>query len=253
MMNEDDVIANAVYKELYAQLRGVHDIESLSELSGVSPNVLRQMLSQKLSRSVRKNFHRLKARVHSFEKKWEAGATFTQLAKEHDFSPIIMARLILFSRGWNKKQFNQALADPATVEDPRIRMEVIDALEEDLVFSPLEMTRAKAAGEELEAKVKAYLSQHGITATSEKENVSGGRTPDFLFDAPHKVMGVTAHWIECKASFGDEEETKRNLTRQVGPYLKLFGPGIVVYGLGMVEDPKTLEGVKVVSRKMLGV
>lgn len=252
-MSDDDVIANSVYRELYRQLRSREDIEPLSELSGVPQAVLKQMLSQKLSRGVRKNFHRLKARLPQFVREWKAGKSFLDIARANDFSPVMMARLILFSLGWTKYQFNGSLLHTGKIPDPRIKKELEQAIAEDVVFAPHESQRAKEAGEELEGSVKHFLESHGISAIPEKENTGSGKTPDFLFHSPHNVMGKETKWIECKASFGDEEETRRNLIRQVSPYHRLFGPGIVVYGLGMVENPATIDGVRVVSRKMLGV
>ena len=251
MLNEDDVIANQVYLELYSQLRSREDVPNLSELSGVPDNILYQMLSQKLSRSVRRSFHRIKAQIRRFGAEWRAGKTFAQLAASIDFSPLMMARLILFEAGWSKIQFTRAMREPARVPDPRIRRELEECLALDPVFSPVAQVRAAGAGRDLEEKVGAWLAGKGITFVTEKQNTQYQKTPDFLLDSPQVILGEKTFWIECKSSFGDEIETRRNLNKQVSHYLKLFGPGIIVYGLGIVERPHTVAGIRVVSRKML--
>jgi hypothetical protein len=251
MLNEDDVIANQVYLQLYDQLRGRQDVANLSELSGVPQNILYQMLSQKLSRGVRKSFHRIKAQIRRFSAEWRQGKTFAQLAQEIDFSPLMMARLILFDSGWTKIQFTRAMREPQKVPDQRIRKELEECLEFDPVFSPAAQNRAAASGRDLEEKVGKWLAEKGITFVTEKQNTQYQKTPDFLLDSPQEILGEKAYWIECKSSFGDEIETRRNLNKQVSHYLKLFGPGVIVYGLGIVEKPHTLPGIRVVSRKML--
>lgn len=253
MLNDQDVIANLVYTALYNQLRSYQDIDNLSELSGIPRNILAQMLGQKISRNVRNNFYKIKAQIPTIKKQWTNGESFNELANKLNFSPIMIARLILFSMGWTKNEFNSALNYPSKITDIRISKELSEALEIDEVFSPRGQARAVLAGKELEKKVKQWLEQREIKFITEKENKSSVKTPDFLLAKPEIIMGRKTYWIECKASFGDEIETRRNLNKQLSHYLNLFGPGIVVYGLGMVERPVNTQNILVVSRKMMGI
>ncbi len=251
MLNEQDVIANSVYLALYNQLRSYDDIENLSELSGVPQNILAQMLGQKISRNVRSNFHKIKAQVPTIKKRWIKGETFNELAKKYDFSPLMIARLVLFSFGWTKKEFNEALNDITKLTDKRIADELTQAINNDEVFSPKGQKRATQAGIELEEKVGNWLKEKGIEFITEKQNKDSVKTPDFLLKSPKNIFGKKTYWVECKASFGDEIETRRNLNKQLSYYVKLFGPGIVVYGLGMVERPVNSQDILIISGKMI--
>ena len=57
------------------------------------------------------------------------------------------------------------------------------------------------------------------------------------------IDGMKIHWIESKASFGDDIELRKNVRRQLKPYTDLFGTGAVVYWFGFVEGIEPPEGV----------
>ncbi len=69
------------------------------------------------------------------------------------------------------------------------------------------------------------------------------KTPDCLLEKPLQINGCKVHWIESKASFGDEIELKKNVRRQLKPYTELFGTGAVVYWYGFVEGIEPPEGI----------
>jgi len=56
-------------------------------------------------------------------------------------------------------------------------------------------------------------------------------------------------WIESKANFGDVVEMKKNISKQLLPYVKLFGKGIVVYWFGYVTDVEPPDGITVVDAR----
>jgi hypothetical protein len=71
------------------------------------------------------------------------------------------------------------------------------------------------------------------------------KTPDALLDEPMMYNGKEVHWVESKASFGDNTEFKFNSKKQLIPYTNIFGPGLVVYWLGCLDDLEEPENVYV--------
>ena len=59
-------------------------------------------------------------------------------------------------------------------------------------------------------------------------------------------------WVESKASFGDNTEFRYNSRKQLIPYTKMFGPGIVVYWVGKLDDLECPEGVYVEDISITG-
>ena len=58
---------------------------------------------------------------------------------------------------------------------------------------------------------------------------------DFL-DIPFAYKGHVINWIESKALFGDEEHHSNYLKDQLWSYWNRFGPGLVIYWFGFIEE-----------------
>ncbi|MGB9577305.1 MAG: TPD domain-containing protein [Candidatus Norongarragalinales archaeon] len=246
-------IENELYNQLYAELRGEEDIPRLSEKYRVTQHALRAIYSQKLVRSVRKQFHLIKARARRLYSEWRQGKTFSQLAREYSFSPLIMASILLqCCAGWSKRKWSEAIRFPDRVSDARIRTEIKQALASDPAFSPSAHENQKRNACSWENQVAEWLHAKKVRFLTEKDRKSaGGKTPDFLLQDALEWSGLKLKWVECKASFGDEIETRRNLENQLKHYLRLWGPGMVIYFHGTVARPTTIPSVVVETREVL--
>ena len=195
-------------------------------------------LSQKIVRNTKKDYYNIKNKAPSLLGSWMHGKNFTELAKGEGFSPVLTASLMLQHTGLSKKQVRNYLNNPYLIDDKRLRKEIIDALNEELIYSP-EGTRVQwGRGKDVESIVKKWLDLRRMKYTTEYDAKKGAytKTPDFRLETPLRVEKRWLYWIECKASFGDDVEYKRDYYKQLNHYATLFGQGMVVYWYGYIED-----------------
>ncbi len=244
------------YKRLYDKLNTRQDIKKVSREEGLDEGLLMVILSQKIVRETKKYYYEIKNNANKLLGEWIHGRRFTDIAKKEGFPPVLTASLMLQHTGISKKQFKNYINNPQSIEDKRLRLELSEAVNEELIYSP-EGTRIQhGRGKDVEWSVKKWLDSKRIKYTTEYDakKTAHTKTPDFRLENPMKVGSKWVNWIECKGSFGDEQEYKRDLRKQLSHYVNLFGQGIVIYWYGFIDDmPNHLrdENILIFDRKFI--
>ncbi|MBI4214655.1 TPD domain-containing protein [archaeon] len=230
---------SAEYYFILERLNSPKDVDVLNEKMGLSRDMLFNILARKVVRKVLKTFHMVKRRQKALFSEWKKGKTICQLAEKFDFPPVLTASFLAEEKGITKKAFQMLLRFPEKATDRRLRIEIPEVLEKDYVYSPKSSDLQRQHGKDAEQKLSEFVSSLGVKFMTEydiKKTKHHPRTPDFLLKEPVIVDGKKVFWVESKASFGSPEEMRRDYRRQLEPYVKHFGPGIVVYWYGFVED-----------------
>ena len=154
--------------------------------------------------------------------------------------------------GYSKKEFWSFVREPENVKDERIRREIEEATEKDVIYSPWANDEQRERGHWGEALLEGWLDAQGVGYRTE-EDLRGiyTKTPDCLFDEPKIFDGKEICWIESKATFGDNTEFRFNARKQLVPYTELFGPGLVVYWFGYLDDLEMPDGVYITDISIL--
>lgn len=226
------------YRRIIGSLNSRADIKKVAAEEGLDEDLLLVMYTQKIVRNTKRDYYAVKKRASSLLGEWMHGKTFTKIAKANNFSPVLTASLMLQHTGVSKKAFKNYLKDPDLITDPRLKKELMEAMKEELVYSP-EGTRIQwDRGKDVERIVKKWLDGKRVKYQTEAETKKGNytKTPDFKLESPLKIGGKWLNWVECKASFGDETEYKRDYGKQLSHYVKLFGQGMVIYWYGYIND-----------------
>eukprot|EP01137_Pigoraptor_chileana_P000149 Opistho-2@35825 len=144
-------------------------------------------------------------------------------------------------------EVKKAMQHPETIEDLRLREQVQFCILNDDVYSPLVEKVRHSLGIEYEYILQEKLRAHGIPFIGEDVMRSMGfpKTPDIRLEIPIVVEGCIVNWIESKASFGDEYSHKNYLKDQFWSYHNRYGPGMVIYWFGLIDelDDSRLKGI----------
>nr|XP_040130102.1 CDAN1-interacting nuclease 1 isoform X4 [Ictidomys tridecemlineatus] len=142
-----------------------------------------------------------------------AAPVLLELANEVDYAPSLMARIILerFLQEHeetppSKSVINSMLRDPSQIPDGVLANQVYQCIVNDCCYGPLVDCIKHAIGHEHEVLLRDLLLEKNLSFLDEDQLRAKGydKTPDFILQVPVAVEGHIIHWIESKASFGDE-------------------------------------------------
>ncbi|XP_007576239.1 CDAN1-interacting nuclease 1 isoform X1 [Poecilia formosa] len=168
-----------------------------------------------------------------------------ELANEVDLSPTLMARIILdrFLKDMDggmpsKTVLNSMLKEPSLIQDHILANNIYQCTINDCCYGPLVDCIKHAVGQEHEVLLRDKLMERNLSFLDENQLRTMGydKTPDIILEVPVAVEGHIIHWIESKASFGDDHSHRTYLNEQFWSYWNRFGPGLVIYWYGFIEE-----------------
>ncbi|XP_066133285.1 CDAN1-interacting nuclease 1 isoform X4 [Saccopteryx bilineata] len=174
-----------------------------------------------------------------------AAPVLLELANEVDYAPSLMARIILEKflqehkeTPSSKSVINSMLRDPSQIPDGVLANQVYQCIVNDCCYGPLVDCIKHAIGYEHEVLLRDLLLEKNLSFLDEDQLRAKGydKTPDFILQVPVAVEGHIIHWIESKASFGDECSHHAYLHDQFWSYWNRFGPGLVIYWYGFIQE-----------------
>jgi Holliday junction resolvase len=247
LMDED------LYFHIYRRISKKGDVFKFAEVYDIPKEVLFAILSQKIVRRTKRDYHGLKRQCTVLLKQWKKGKSLLRLSEERRFSPVLISSFILREYGATKKEIRQYLRYPHEIENPRIRKEILEVLEEEVVYSPEAAEIQRRNGRTAERKIGEWLDHQGAEYITEAEARNlHKKTPDFLFVNPFSLNNNLILWVESKASFGDKVQMRSDYHRQLKHYVGLFGKGLVVYWHGYINDSELLQKFPYDSKILIG-
>ncbi|KAM6466923.1 uncharacterized protein C15orf41 homolog isoform X1 [Python bivittatus] len=252
-------LTKAQYEEVVQFLAQVPPTrQSLRKLKEKFPSQSQSTLLSIFSQEYQKLIKRTHAKHHTPEAteayyqrylkgviKNAASPVLLELANEVDFAPSLMARIVLerFLQEQDgsvpsKTLINSLLRDPSQIPDGVLAKQVYQCIVNDYCYGPLVDCIKHAIGYEHEVLLQEMLLERNISFLAEDQLRAKGydKTPDFILEVPIAVEGHIIHWIESKASFGDECSHQAYLNDQFWSYWNRFGPGLVIYWYGFIEE-----------------
>ena len=241
------------YDNIYRQLDRPEDIPRLSKKYTLEEDMLLVIYTQRAVRDVIRRFHKIKARSTQHYRHWKRGTTLLEIARSDYFSPVLAAKLVLEHHGIGRKTFNSYLRDPSLIDNPRLRREIEDVVANDIIYSPEGNRIQRDRGVMAETEIAEWLTEMGADYLRENDLRELGmkKTPDFKLKKPLIYRGEELQWVESKASFGDLGKLKEDFRNQLRPYLKMYGPGMVIYWYGFITPHADEKNIIVGNRSIL--
>ncbi|CDQ84218.1 CDAN1-interacting nuclease 1 isoform X1 [Oncorhynchus mykiss] len=138
----------------------------------------------------------------------------------------------------SKQVLNNMLREPSLIPDQALANHVYQCTINDCCYGPLVDCIKHAIGQEAEVLLRDKLKERNLSFLDENQLRTKGydKTPDIILEVPIAVEGHIVHWIESKASFGDDHSHRTYLNEQFWSYWNRFGPGLVIYWHGFIGE-----------------
>ncbi|CAN8067307.1 unnamed protein product [Agarophyton chilense] len=217
--------------------------EDISTLAKAQPDIGYDTISliydQLYARQVAKTFYLVRMHSKAFVEMFKSGLSLMEISERFNLSPSLVARKVLeLHLDLNRKSITQFMRDPSNITDERLRDDVELCVEMDEHCSPRMDRLRTALGLEYELRLIHEVMNLGLEFETENDLRKRGchKTPDILLYVPVLFRNKVVRWIDSKAKFGDEYTLNKDYVSSVSSYLGRFGPGMVIYWFGFIED-----------------
>ncbi|PXF46142.1 hypothetical protein BWQ96_04148 [Gracilariopsis chorda] len=231
---------NVEWLSLCSSLRCKEDISRIArEQPHLSHDTIALIYEQLYTRQVARTFYQVKLHGKTFVKNFKNGQSLLDIAESFNLSPVLVARKVMeLHLGLNRKLITQALREPSMIGDERLRADVCLCIELDEHCSPRTDRLRHALGLEYELRLRDEVKNCGFEFETEDDLRNRGchKTPDILLRVPISFRNKVIRWIDSKAKFGDKYTLNQDYTSSVSSYIGRFGPGMVIYWFGFIED-----------------
>lgn len=162
---------------------------------------------------------------------------------EDEFVNLLMEKPLSEEGNVPLLSFSKLYKTPSLIPLIILRENVLMCHQEDRHCSPKMDQYRTDVGLEYENILENFLKENEIPFMNEGEMRKMGyaKTPDSILLQPIAIERengdpLIIKWIESKAWFGDPSSHQTYLRDQYWPYYNRFGPGLVIYWMGMVDE-----------------
>ena len=229
----------AEWDDLSTQLHTLSDVHRLSTTTPFSYETLFAVYESLYTTYQIRNSYLIRDHATLFVEMYDAGTSLLDIAMWIKMPPVLIARKVLERKENAKgKVLTRFIKSPMLIEDPRLRHDVEVCINSDETCGPWHDKRRNAMGLIYEQLLIDEIRALGLQFECESQlrERQCFRTPDVLLRIPVLFCGNLVHWIDSKAKFADEVTLNRDYAGSLQSYVNRFGPGMVIYWFGFVED-----------------
>lgn len=216
--------------------------KALCNETGIDYDDISAIFEQLNTRKTIRSFRLVKRKGPTFLNDFLSGTSLIDIADHGNLSPVLVAREVLERHeSVKKKKVSHLLKNLSLIKDERLRNEVSMCLDADAYAGPHADRTRNVVGLQYEQllfdKVKNLRLEY---FTEDQLRQTGSyKTPDVLLQVPITVVGRIVNWIDSKAKAADAIVMDQDYEDSIRAYVNRFGPGMVIYWNGFVEDYQT--------------
>ncbi|KAF7990800.1 hypothetical protein HCN44_000605 [Aphidius gifuensis] len=223
----------------------------LKKYPDILPNAIHGILSSEVQIRMKKYRYKLYGSRYDFLGQYKKAKQMNQppgiivrIAQQENLSPAMVARIIMEKYALaedanvTKADISKLLKDTSLIKNCDLAYEIYLAALYDDRNGLISDAFSTSIGYEYEIKLQLLLEQRNIAYQTEDDLKSRGydKTPDIKLEIPIAVDGFIINWIESKARFGTPDIHNTHVDKQFLSYWNRFGPGLVIYWFGFVDE-----------------
>jgi hypothetical protein len=179
---------------------------------------------------------------------YKNGRNLEYLVKKYDFPPSMIMRVLL-SGYYGVKNYDIAKqilkGSIGLIKKYAINIDDLDYARDFDVIAGADQEIVQERAENYERHIEKVLTEQGATFITQstlleqarKKGIAPKATPDFLFTNKVFLNGTRVYWIDAKHSYGlDIPIVRKSLAKQMTKYIKLWGPGVVIFSAGFSDS-----------------
>ena len=160
---------NELYKKVYSELKELEDIPRLAQEHHLDEELLFVIYTHRTVRDATKRHYKIVRMMPKQVRLWKNGRSIYSISKELEYPPVLTGFLIFKEAGYPKKDFWKYVRDPNTSPNKRIKAEMKEIVDHDIIYSPFGNEIQTARGIEGELRLQRWLDDKGIEYRTEEE------------------------------------------------------------------------------------
>ncbi|MGI0155824.1 MAG: hypothetical protein ACREDE_06790, partial [Thermoplasmata archaeon] len=126
----------ATYQRLLDTLVTYDDVHRVAHAEHFDEELLFVIHTHRVTRDATRRFYVVKRQMPRIANQWRHGTRMLEIAREWNFPPVLLGQQLLQELQLPRKKIWSFFLDPATAPDERLRREIRELLEHDLIYSP---------------------------------------------------------------------------------------------------------------------
>ena len=209
------------------------NIANIVKKYDISNKILKSMIILHTNDKIIRNYSKIFNKRQELNNQYNNKIDILDLTKKYNTSPLTLFRIILKSRGYNKKKIKEIIKNNKYLNKYDIE-QLNKAIKNDW-FAGINKEKQLKKSLEYENKIQNFLDKYKVKYKTQDDLLANPDknkllTPDFLIKSKLQINGDQIYWIDAKNFYGAYTISNiYNLKKQAKKYNEAFGKGVFIF------------------------